>query len=94
MLSHCILTVEGLLMCNILWKGMMYMLIQAVVRLMLLWTLLESLDRMLNCLSMTISMVVGDVSASLHLSSAGRFTKNLRLATDAESLATELRNVV
>ncbi len=57
-----------------------------IVSLMLGWTLPQSLSMlMMICLSMTLSMVVGNVSAPLHLS--GTLAKSLKLATDVENLA-------
>ena len=71
----------------------MCMLIQAMLSLMLVWTLPQSLSMMMmNCLSMTMSMVVGNVSAPLHLS--GMLAKSLKLAADVESLATRLRTAM
>ena len=59
------------------------------VSLMLVQTLPQSLSMMMM---ICLSMVVGNVFAPLHLS--GTLTKNLKLATDVENLATGLRTAM
>jgi len=72
---------------------MMCMLTQVMVSLVLLWTLPQSLSKMMmSCLSMTMSMVVASVSAPLHLS--GTLAKSPKLAIYVESLTIGLRTAM
>jgi len=68
-------------------------ILTVIVSLMLVRTLPQSLSMMMmHCLSMTMSMAVGNMYAPLH--ETGMFAKMVKFATDVDDLATGLRTAM